>query len=194
MTYFFAACALLFAILLIRANKKIQAAENHARQQARNLRTQQDERRKRHAREIQRLLDALPYPFFSISEQGKILRCNRHASRIFKSREVLERSIRQVFLDDPIVNLVNRAIKEPAPHRGTIRLSPDSVFSRESGEKDSHWEIDIRPLALESNSLEFQLMMRDITASVHADQVRQDFVANASHELRTPLSIIFGLP
>jgi len=35
-------------------------------------------------------------------------------------------------------------------------------------------------------------MMRDITADIYADQVRQDFVANASHELRTPLSIISG--
>jgi len=192
MTYLFAACALFFAILLIRANKKKHAAEEYAGQLASDFRIREKEQRKRQTREIQRLLDALPYPFFSISGQGKIIRCNRHASRIFETREVLNRSIRQVFLDDAIVKLVKRVIKEPSPHRGTIRLPPDSVFSQESDDKDSHWEVDLRPLALESDSLEFQLMMRDITASVHADQVRQDFVANASHELRTPLSIISG--
>ena len=35
-------------------------------------------------------------------------------------------------------------------------------------------------------------MMRDITGSVNADQVRQDFVTNTSYELRNPLSIISG--
>jgi two-component system phosphate regulon sensor histidine kinase PhoR len=36
------------------------------------------------------------------------------------------------------------------------------------------------------------LVMHDITALRHADQVRRDFVANVSHELRTPLTAIKG--
>jgi two-component system phosphate regulon sensor histidine kinase PhoR len=36
------------------------------------------------------------------------------------------------------------------------------------------------------------LVLHDITALRHADQVRRDFVANVSHELRTPLTAIRG--
>jgi two-component system phosphate regulon sensor histidine kinase PhoR len=36
------------------------------------------------------------------------------------------------------------------------------------------------------------ILMKDITAQLETEQIRQDFVANASHELRTPLSIITG--
>jgi two-component system phosphate regulon sensor histidine kinase PhoR len=36
------------------------------------------------------------------------------------------------------------------------------------------------------------LVLHDITALRHADQVRRDFVANVSHELRTPLTAVRG--
>ncbi len=36
------------------------------------------------------------------------------------------------------------------------------------------------------------ILLKDITAQLETEQIRQDFVANASHELRTPLSIISG--
>ncbi|MFT6179287.1 MAG: two-component system phosphate regulon sensor histidine kinase PhoR [Akkermansiaceae bacterium] len=192
MTYFAVACALVLLILLSRTKKKLRRSEELAEQLQQDLRTQADEQRKVHEREIQRLLNALPYAFFSINERGRIVRFNREAQIIFKNREILGRSIRQIFLDAPIVEEIEKVIEEASPHRYNLRLPPDSAFSKKSGEKDSHWEIDLRQLSIKSDSFEIQLMMRDITASVQADQIRQDFVANASHELRTPLSIIFG--
>ena len=36
------------------------------------------------------------------------------------------------------------------------------------------------------------LVLHDVTALRHADQIRRDFVANVSHELRTPLTAIRG--
>ena len=36
------------------------------------------------------------------------------------------------------------------------------------------------------------LLARDISALLHLEQVRRDFVANVSHELRTPLTVIHG--
>lgn len=192
MTYLAVACALVLLILLSRTKKKLRRSDERTEQLRQDLLSQADEQKKANEREIQRLLNTLPYAFFSISEQGRILRFNREAQIIFKNRELLGRSIRQIFLDAPIVAEIEKVIQEASPHRCNLRLPPDSAFSKKSGEKDSHWEIDLRQLSIKSDSLEIQLMMRDITASVQADQIRQDFVANASHELRTPLSIISG--
>ncbi|MEO6967556.1 MAG: phosphate regulon sensor histidine kinase PhoR [Rhodanobacteraceae bacterium] len=36
------------------------------------------------------------------------------------------------------------------------------------------------------------LIARDVSALLHLEQVRRDFVANVSHELRTPLTVIHG--
>ena len=192
MTYFAFALALLFAVLLVQVIKKKNAAESRLRQIETDLQSDKIALQKTHTREIQRLLDALPYPFFSISERGRLLRYNQHGDQIFGKRDVLGRSIRQVFLDEPIVREIQQAIAKNTPITKTLRLPPDSAFSFTSEGKDSHWQIDLRPISLSSDTVEFQLMMRDITADVYADQVRQDFVANASHELRTPLAIISG--
>lgn len=143
-------------------------------------------------REIQHLLDALPHPFFSIDSQGSIVRCNHHAREIFGPREILDRKIREIFLDASLIAPLNKSLDAPKPYRKKLRLPSTSVFSSEYGDKDSYWEMDLRPISLKDEIVEIQLIMRDITPSVHADQVRQDFVANASHELRTPLSIISG--
>jgi two-component system phosphate regulon sensor histidine kinase PhoR len=147
---------------------------------------------KEHRRDLQHLLDALPYPFFSINKEEVLNRVNSEAKHIFGSRDILNRSIHQVFLDSAITSLVSKSLSKIKPYREILRFPPDSVFSSQTLDKDSHWEIDICPLSLGSDSREIQLMMRNITASVHSDQVRQDFVANASHELRTPLSVISG--
>ena len=86
MTYLAVACALVLLILLGRTKKKLHRSEELAEQLQQDLRTQAEEQRKASEREIQRLLNTLPYAFFSISERGKILRFNREAQIIFKNR------------------------------------------------------------------------------------------------------------
>lgn len=192
MTYFAFSCAIVLAYLLLRTRSRLRESENELGRLRKDANQNTRKQVKAHDRELQHLLDALPYPFFSINEKGLINRLNSHARQIFGSREIHNRSIRQVFLDSAILSLLSESLARPEPHREILRFPPNSVFSPHADDKDSHWEVDLRPLYLQSNTREIQLMMRDITASVHADQVRQDFVANASHELRTPLSIISG--
>ncbi|MEN8870353.1 MAG: ATP-binding protein [Akkermansiaceae bacterium] len=192
MTYFAFSCALALAYLLLRSRKRLVDAENELARLRAEANRNERKKNKAHNRELQSLLDALPYPFFSINEAGIINRVNSHARKIFGDRDIHNRSIRQVFLDSSIVSLLSDSLSKPEPHRDVLRFPPNSVFSSNADNKDSHWDVELRPLSLQSNTRELQLMMRDITASIHADQVRQDFVANASHELRTPLSIISG--
>jgi two-component system phosphate regulon sensor histidine kinase PhoR len=119
-------------------------------------------------------------------------RINSQASKIFDGRDILNRNIQHVFLDLKLSSLLSKSLSKLKPYRKILRFPPDSAFSSYGLDKDTHWEIDICPLSLQGNNREIQLTMRDITASVHSDQVRKDFVANASHELRTPLSVISG--
>ena len=192
MIYLAFSCALILGYLLLRTQRRLRDSVGELSRLKREATTRDQKQARAHDREIQHLLDALPYPFFSINGKGLLIRLNRHAREIFETRDILNRSIRQTFLDASIVELITNTLESPGPHREILCLPPHSAFSSQTGEKNSHWEVDLRPISLQSDNLEIQLMMRDITASVHADQVRQDFVANASHELRTPLSIISG--
>jgi len=147
---------------------------------------------KRHEHEFARLLDALPDPFISISEEGRIIRHNQPVAELFRGREILNRSYQQVLLDPGIIAQIEKARRNACAISTTLSFPPSSQFSIESLGKESYWKIDIRTLSLNRDTLEIQLIMRNITAEVQTDQIRKDFVANASHELRTPLSIIAG--
>ncbi|HCQ81033.1 MAG TPA: hypothetical protein DIV46_13755 [Verrucomicrobiales bacterium] len=192
MTYFAFSCAIVLACLLVGSIKRQQRLEKEWGRLKKKIGQRELKLEKEHRRDLQHLLDALPYPFFSINKEEVLNRVNSEAKHIFGSRDILNRSIHQVFLDSAITSLVSKSLSKIKPYREILRFPPDSVFSSQTLDKDSHWEIDICPLSLGSDSREIQLMMRNITASVHSDQVRQDFVANASHELRTPLSVISG--
>ncbi len=192
MIYFVSAAALILLFLLQRARSQLRAFEAKERDIRDALNSLAEDQKERHGREIQRLLDALPYAFFSISDHGKIIRTNLSARAIFKNQDLINHSIQQVFHDAPIVTEIENVIHEPSSYRRILRLPPNSLFSQKSKDKDSHWEIDLRSITIGTDSREVQLMMRDMTANVETDQIRQDFVANASHELRTPLSIISG--
>ncbi|MGC6456856.1 MAG: ATP-binding protein [Akkermansiaceae bacterium] len=192
MNYFAYACAIVFLVLFILARRKASAAEHtlaHLKKDTDELLKQAEVNQNK---EIQHLLDALHHPFFSIDSKGIIIRCNNPAKQLFGTREILNRPVRQVFLDSPIISSLTQVLDSPEIYREKLRLPPTSVFSSKYVDKDSFWVMDLRPTSLGSDDTEFQLIMRDITPDVQSDQVRQDFVANASHELRTPLSIISG--
>ena len=192
MTYFAFSCAIVLAYLLVRSNKRQQGAESELGRLRKKLLLDARNQDKSHSRDLQQLLDALPQAFFSITKEGVVNRINSQAGRIFDGRDILNKNIDQVFLDSAMRSLLSKKLSKLKPARKILRFPPNSVFSSNTHDKDSHWEIEICPLSLLSKNSEIQLMMRDITASVHSDQVRQDFVANASHELRTPLSVISG--
>jgi len=190
MTYLAVGIALILAIALFRARSLHREDTQIWQKKEKDFLAQAKKAVKNRRREIRRLLDALPDPFFSISHNRRIIRHNTPAAEIFKDRDLENRSIQQVFLDSALIALIDEALNTGTPLSQTLQLSSNSPFS--SRGKASHWAIKINPVSLQSDQIELQLLMRDLTASVLADQIRQDFVANASHELRTPLSIISG--
>jgi len=190
MTYFAIGIALILALVIVRlvSQHREERETWESREQSLIKKAQRSE--SSHHREIRRLLDALPDPFFSISQDRKFIRLNTPAAELFKNRDLHGRSIRQIFLDADILEIIDESFESSSRLSRTVILSPNSSFSTQ--QKTSHWAIEVHPVSLQTDQIEIQLMMRDITGSVIADQVRQDFIANASHELRTPLSIISG--
>lgn len=183
---------LILSIFLLRTKLRLKDSQNEITQLKEERRTQSKKLQKKHALELQGLLNALPFPFFSINAEGHLIRINQPALEIFRDREIQDRSISEIFLDPPLIAKINDGLAYHTPIHSTLTLHPDSVFSKNAKGQPSHWEIDLLPLSIQGTINELQLVMRDITPSVLADQVRHDFVANASHELRTPLSIISG--
>ena len=138
-------------------------------------------RARRLARQLRMLrdaADALPDAVVLLDAGESILWCNRAAQRLLGLRFPQDRGARLAdCLGSPLVAawLAEGGMGEldeiPAPAAPEIHLS-FSLIPLRDGTK--------------------LLLARDISALLHLEQVRRDFVANVSHELRTPLTVIHG--
>ncbi|MEN8694683.1 MAG: sensor histidine kinase [Akkermansiaceae bacterium] len=189
MNDFWFVLALVLAVTLYFNRRKNGEAEEASKAHRESLRQQFEISEQSHQREIKRFLDSFTDPFFSISEEGKIVRCSYAAMEFLKGRELIGRTYQELFIDQGVRLLIQESLKSSQPISKLLTVGVESPFSEGV---ETSWQIDIRPLAVRDNDLEFQLMMRNMTSFVQAEQIRQDFIANASHELRTPLSIISG--
>ncbi len=145
--------------------------------------------------ERNRLLDALGDAFLLVDPSSSIRFANEAARDLFGARELLNRPIRDAFLDPRLADAVLRCLETGEPTRSRIVLSQQSLLLGDQENRGANaWTIDVAKLP-ESSADEFsstRIMIRDVTAEHRLEQVRKDFVANASHELRTPLAIING--
>ncbi|MDF1812246.1 MAG: ATP-binding protein [Verrucomicrobiales bacterium] len=129
------------------------------------------------------LLDAVKDALFIVDDFQEIRFANKAAKNLFDTKDFEGRTLIEVCLDHQFAETVDLAMNTGAAIQDQIRMANDSrVFLIESGPIDNSYQIGKGAW----------LMIRDISAELHTEQVRQDFVANASHELRTPLSIIKG--
>lgn len=184
--------ALVLGIALLLLSRHYRRREKDTRDLSESLRQKFSLAEQTHQREMKRFLDSFTDPFFSISQKGKIVRFSYAGASFLGDRNLVDRSYQELFIDPELQAVIKGSLKKKQPVSKLIRLAANSPFSAESPGQETSWQIDIRPLAIQGNALEMQLMMRDMTSFVQAEQIRQDFIANASHELRTPLSIISG--
>jgi len=73
-----------------------------------------------------------------------------------------------------------------------IRNNESSLSNEKNQDGLSAWMVDVAPHTSSDKTDYTCVIFRNMTAEYQADQIRQDFVANASHELRTPMAIIKG--
>lgn len=144
--------------------------------------------------ERKRLLDALGDAFLLVDSTGIIRFANHAASELFGNREIVNRSVREAFLDPRLVESLLACIETGDAVQSRLVL-PQQTSPRGNLENRglNAWIIDCAPLPTpEGGELTIRVIIRDVTAEHQTEQIRKDFVANASHELRTPMAIING--
>ncbi|NNC88523.1 MAG: PAS domain-containing protein [Akkermansiaceae bacterium] len=185
-------CAVLAAGLVVSvvALYRTRAA---ARRERMRLATEQERALETLNAEQNVILDALSDAFFLVDSDYLIRRANAPARDLLPGREILGRSLGEIFLHKNLAKPIRKAIKTGRRVTKNILL-PHPVFPG-GGEDQSGvtaWVIDAAPIEVAGSPPLTRVIVRDVTAEYQTEQVRKDFVANASHELRTPLAIING--
>jgi two-component system phosphate regulon sensor histidine kinase PhoR len=143
--------------------------------------------------EQDRMLDALSDAFLLIDSKSNVCFVNREARQLFRGRDLMARSLDEVFLDERLASPVRDAIGLGANvTRELILPQQASPRGHEERRGETSWLIDAGPVDHDRPGEMTRVIIRDMTAEHQTEQVRKDFVANASHELRTPLAIING--
>ena len=144
--------------------------------------------------ERDRLLNALNDSVFLIDGDFTIRFANKAASELFGGRELLGRPVREAFLDPRLTEALFQCMKTGEPVQSRIVLNQQTSPRGDLENRGTNaWIIDAAPLPVTAGeSSVTRVVIRDVTAEHHLEQIRKDFVANASHELRTPLAIITG--
>jgi two-component system phosphate regulon sensor histidine kinase PhoR len=188
----FAALAALAALGILAFRLRGSREKSEADVNAWKLRLEHDLHQAREERN--RLLDALGDAFLLVDTRGIIRFANAAAHQLFGLRELVNRPVRETFLDPRLAKVLLSCLETGDPVQSRIIL-PQQTSPRGDHENRgiNAWVIDAArlPSAPDVDPVT-RVILRDVTAEHQIEQIRKDFVANASHELRTPMAIING--
>ena len=144
--------------------------------------------------ERDRLLDALSDAFLLIDSESNIRFANSAAHQLFNCRDLVNRPVREIFLDPRLSDSLLRCLESGEPVQSRVLLTQQaSPLGDLETRGINAWMIDAARIpSLEGTLSTTRVIIRDMTTEHQTEQIRKDFVANASHELRTPMAIING--
>jgi two-component system phosphate regulon sensor histidine kinase PhoR len=188
----FATLAAFTALAILAYRNHCNRKDTEAQVNSWKLRLELDLKQAREQRNL--LLDALGDAFLLVDSDANIRFANEAARALFGAREIVNRPVRETFLDPRLAEALLRCLATGEPVQSRVVL-PQQTSPRGDLENRGFnaWIIDAAKLSSPSGSeANTRVIIRDVTAEHQLEQVRKDFVANASHELRTPLAIING--
>lgn len=143
--------------------------------------------------ERDRLLDSVGHAYLLVDSTSHIQFTNSTARELLKGRDLDGRTIIEAFLDEKLAVALLKCIRTGKPVQEKVVLqSQVSPLGKSDKEGPSAWMIEAAPHITDEHEQLTCVIIRNVTAEYEAEQIRQDFVANASHELRTPMAIIQG--
>lgn len=188
----FSALAALTALIVLAIRLRRSGAESKVEINAWRQRLEHDLQQARDERN--RLLDALGDAFLLVDDSGTVRFANSAAHDLFSSNELVGKAVREVIHDPRLAKSVARCLTTGEPIQSRVVL-PQQTSPR--GDQENRginaWVIDVARMPPQPDGgTTTRIILRDVTAEHHIEQIRKDFVANASHELRTPMAIING--
>ncbi len=129
------------------------------------------------------LLGAFPAPVILLDARRTVVDANEAAHEIFGPR-LIGNDLAQSLRHPAALDAASTVIADGKPSRAQIVLQTPVV---------RHYELHAMPVhqGMDAN-VRASLVLLDVTAAHHVEQMRADFVANVSHELRSPLAALTG--
>jgi len=179
------------AVLLVAANQRLERKHS---EETKELKESAAARIAAAHAERDVLLDALGDAFLLVDATSQIRFANARAREFFNGRELVGRPVVEAFLDEQLAASLLESLESGEPTIQEVVLPQHAALLGDHAQRGVNaWLIDAAPLSHGMDEAPYtRVIIRDVTAEHHAEQVRKDFVANASHELRTPLAIISG--
>jgi signal transduction histidine kinase len=140
------------------------------------------------------LLNAFPDAFLIADAQGTILHCNQAASVLLGPLPLVGRSVVESLSDARLAAPYLECRDSGVATVTRVHLPAEASLARSADlpTGESVWLVDVAPVPQSGGQPHIRILLRDLSAEHHLEQIRQDFVANASHELRTPITLVDG--